>query len=405
MTLKKIALSLSVALAGSYSTGALAESTPSSITEALVGGKTSANFNLRYEGVDQDNALKDATAFTLRTRLTYATGSYKGFSSLVEFEDSRVVAGIDDYNNTLGKNTDYSVVADPETTELDQFLVQYKQEKFGAKLGRQVITMDNHRFVGHVGWRQDRQTFDGVTFNATPIKNLKLQYGYITQRNRIFAEAKDIESKDHLLNAAYKTSIGTVSAYSYLLEKDDSTTNGLDTYGLRFNGSSSLGEHKVSYTLEYATQDAKSADSKYTANYISAELGTAISGVGVKLGYELLGSDDGKYGFSTPLATLHKFNGWSDQFLNTPKEGLRDLYASLGGKIAGGKWALIYHKFDADKASDTVKDLGSELNALYTKGFTKNYSAGIKLAAYKAGDATAGKVDTNKVWVWATAKF
>lgn len=401
MTPKKIALYISIALTSSSSSLAFADS----ITEALINGKTSANLNLRYENVSQDNALKDADAFTLRTRLTYTTGTVDGFSSLVEFEDSRTVLGVDDYNNTLGKNTDHSVIADPETTELDQFFLQYKQESFAVKLGRQVITMDNHRFVGHVGWRQDRQTFDGLTFDYQPIENLSLKYGYITKRNRIFAEAKDIDSKDHLLNASYKSSVGIITAYSYLLEVDNDIENSLDTYGIRFNGSTSLGKQKVSYNVEYATQDSDSATTSYSADYISAELGSNFSGVGVKIGYELLGSDDGEYGFSTPLATLHKFNGWSDQFLNTPKEGLADLYASVGGKVAGGKWTVIYHKFDADDASSTVDDLGSEINAVYTKSFTKHYSAGIKLASYSAGDVASGKVDTDKVWVWLNAKF
>ena len=401
MTPKKIALYISIALTSSCSSLAFADS----ITEALINGKTSANLNLRYENVSQDNALKDADAFTLRTRLTYTTGTVDGFSSLVEFEDSRTVLGVDDYNNTLGKNTDHSVIADPETTELDQFFLQYKQESFAVKLGRQVITMDNHRFVGHVGWRQDRQTFDGLTFDYQPIENLSLKYGYITKRNRIFAEAKDIDSKDHLLNASYKSSVGIITAYSYLLEVDNDIENSLDTYGIRFNGSTSLGKQKVSYNVEYATQDSDSATTSYSADYISAELGSNFSGVGVKIGYELLGSDDGEYGFSTPLATLHKFNGWSDQFLNTPKEGLADLYASAGGKVAGGKWTVIYHKFDADDASSTVDDLGSEINAVYTKSFTKHYSAGIKLASYSTGDVASGKVDTDKVWVWLNAKF
>ncbi|MFT5758822.1 MAG: hypothetical protein ACI9LM_003570 [Alteromonadaceae bacterium] len=395
MALKKIAICLSVALSGSCSSMAFADS----ITDALINGKTSVNLNLRYETVDQDNAL------TVRTRLTYATGSVNGFSSLVEFEDSRSVLGVDDYNNTLGENTDYSVIADPETTELDQMLVQYQQKSFSIKAGRQVITMDNHRFVGHVGWRQDRQTFDGVTFAYQPIENLNVKYGYISQRNRIFAEAKDIDSKDHLINAAYKMDVGTIAAYVYLLEVDNNTENSLDTYGLRFNGSSLMGKQKISYTFEYANQDAETATTSYSADYIFAELGTKFSGIGIKVGYELLGSDDGMYGFSTPLATLHKFNGWSDQFLGTPKEGLSDLYASVGGKIAGGKWAVIYHKFDADEASAAVDDLGSEIDAVYTKSFTKNYSMGVKLASYSAGDSTAGKADTDKVWLWLNAKF
>jgi len=397
----KIALYLSAFLALSNTYEVAAES----ITDAFINGTTKTNLNLRYENVDQDNPLKTADALTLRTRLTYTTGSLQGFSSLVEFEDSRVVLGIDEYNNTLGKNTDHSVIADPETTELDQFLLQYNQNSFVAKVGRQVITMDNHRFVGHVGWRQDRQTFDGITFSHQPLKDLTFKYSYISKRNRIFAEGKDIDSKDHLVNAAYKTAVGKLVAYGYLLEVDNNTDNGLDTFGIRFNGGTTLGSQKISYQLEYAQQDADNATTTYSADYLLAEIKTSFSGVGVKLGYELLGSDNGEYGFSTPLATLHKFNGWSDQFLSTPKEGLTDIYASIGGKAAGGKWAVIYHKFDADDASATVDNLGSELNAVYTKSFSKHYSAGIKIASYSAGDSTAGKVDTDKIWLWLNAKF
>jgi hypothetical protein len=408
MTLNKIAFCLSIALVGSYSSIVFAESTTtnSSIAEAVTNGKTKINLNLRYETVDQNNALKDANALTLRTRLTYETGAISGFSSLVEFEDSRTVLGVDDYNNTTGKNAGvYSVIADPETTELDQLLFQYKQGTFKANVGRQLITMDNHRFVGHVGWRQDRQTFDGITFTYAPVKNLTLEYGYITQRNRIFAEAKDIDAEDHLLHVSYKTAIGKVTGYGYLLEQDNGIKNSLDTFGIRLNGGTSIGKQKITYQLEYAQQDADSATTAYSADYMLAEIGTKFSGVGVKLGYELLGSDEGNYGFSTPLATLHKFNGWSDQFLVTPKEGLADLYASIGGKVAGGKWAVAYHKFDADEASVTTDDLGSEIDAVYSKRFTKNYTAGLKIAAYSVGDTTAGKVDTNKVWVWLNAKF
>ena len=137
--------------------------------------KTSVDFNLRYEAVDQDNTAKDASALTLRSRLNYSSASYNGFSGVVEFEDSRQIAGVNDYNDTVGNNTQYSVIADPETTELDQAFVQYKQDKLTAKIGRQVITLDNHRYVGHVGWRQDRQTFDAVTINYAALEKPKNQ--------------------------------------------------------------------------------------------------------------------------------------------------------------------------------------------------------------------------------------
>ncbi|WP_425596941.1 alginate export family protein [Shewanella japonica] len=375
------------------------------IAEAVTEGKVKVDLNLRYEMVEQDNALKDADAFTLRTRLTYATADYYGFSSLVEFEDSRVVAGVDDYNDTLGNNPDYSVIADPETTELDQLFLKYQYEGFSVKGGRQVITFDNQRFVGHVGWRQDRQTFDGVMLEYKFNDMFQIDYGYITQRNRIFAEAKDIDSKDNLINAQLKTGFGTLSAYGYLLEEDTNIENGLDTYGLRFTGKADIGDIKLLYTAEYATQDSDTAGQSYSADYMSLEGGVGFSVVTFKVGYELLGSDGGDYGFSTPLATLHGFNGWTDQFLTTPKEGLADLYASIGGSVIGGKWAVAYHEFDADESSAAVDDLGSEINAVFSMPLYDHYTVGVKYASYSAGDVAAGKVDTDKAWVWFNAKF
>ncbi|WP_158675290.1 hypothetical protein [Thiohalobacter thiocyanaticus] len=57
-------------------------------TEALTGGKVKADVRLRYEQVDQDNALDSADGLTLRTRLGYNTGSFRGFDAYVEMENS-----------------------------------------------------------------------------------------------------------------------------------------------------------------------------------------------------------------------------------------------------------------------------------------------------------------------------
>lgn len=379
-----------------------------SISEALATGKAYGDFRLRYESVEQDNALDDANALTLRSRLGYTTGSVSGFSGTLEFEDSRIVAGEDEYTvGPTGFNPgEYSVVADPETTEVDQAFLQYKGDMLTVKAGRQVLTLDNHRFVGHVGWRQDRQTFDGVSFKATPVDGLTLNYAYFEKRNRILAEVADIDSKDHLLNASFKTPVGTLTGYAYMLEVDNDTDNALDTYGVRFAGKADAGDLKVLYGAEFATQtsEAEGRDD-LDADYMMVEGGVVVSGITLKANYEVLGSDDGDYGFATPLATLHKFNGWADQFLGTPATGLVDLTLSASAKVAGGKVVVAYHDYEADDASDTVDDLGDEINLLYAKKFGKHYNAGIKYADYTAGDAAAGKVDTEKLWVWVGASF
>jgi hypothetical protein len=396
-----ICIALATALIGSV-TSQMAYA--KEFTEALTSGKASVNFNLRYEGVDQENALEDASALTLRTLLAYDTDSYKGFSAKIEMEDTRIVLGQGDYTvGPSGYNLgQYSVIADPEHTELDQGYIQYTNAAFSAKFGRQVITMDGHRFVGHVGWRQDRQTFDALSAKYIAVKDLTIQYAYITQRNRIFAQDADLDSKDHIINAAYKTSYGTLTGYGYLLEVDNDTDNALDTFGFSFVGSTKVSNTKVLYRAEYASQSRESATADNDVDYLNLEAGAVFSGITAKVGYEVLGSDDGAFGFSTPLATLHKFNGWSDQFLGTPSQGLVDTSVTLAGKAMGGGWKVIYHNFEADDASDTVDDLGSELNLSYVKKYGKHYSAGIKYAAYSAGDI---KVDADKLWVWIGAKF
>ena len=391
--------------------GVPAQASVDEITKALTEGKAYGDLRLRYETVAQDNALSDASGLTLRTRLGYKTGAISGFSSTIEFEDSRTIAGVDEYELPgPARDADYlvnnkSVIADPETTELDQAFLQYSSETFSAKVGSQVITLDNHRYVGHVGWRQDRQTFDAATLSFRPEGKVSLDFAYITERNRIFGAESDIKAKDKIFNASYKTPFGKATLYGYFLSQDNDVKLDIDTRGVRFVGKQALEELDLLYTLEYASQDRKNAAGKQDTDYKLLELGASVSGITTKLGYESLGSDEGTYGFSTPLATGHKFNGWSDQFLGTPSVGLDDLYVSVSGKLLGGKWVLAYHDFSANQGSATVDDLGSEIDILYAKKFAKNYSAGLKYAAYSAGDQAAGKVDTDKMWVWLGAKF
>ena len=360
------------------------------------------DFRLRFETVSQNNALADADALTLRSRVGYKTETTNGFSAVLEIENSFSL--IDDFSvPPAGVRTgEFSVIADPETTEVDQAYLKYSGNGLSAKLGRQVITLDGHRFVGHVGWRQDRQTFDGLTVTYKASDDFVINASYIAKRNRIFADEADLDSEDQLLNLSYKTPIGKVVGYAYLLEVDNNTDNSLDTIGISLTGSKEAYERVFSYAAEYASQDANDT---FDTDYLLLEGGTAIGGIKAKIGYEVLGSDDGRKGFATPLATLHKFNGWNDQFVGTPNAGLEDLYFSVAGKALGGKWLAIYHDFSADVALAAADDLGDEINLQYTRKFTDILSGGVKLANYSAGDAAFNKVDTDKFWIWAGAKF
>lgn len=377
-------------------------STSAMADDAKDNGKFYGDFRLRYESVSQDNPLEDADALTMRAKLGFETSSLNGFSAVLEGEAN--IELIDDFSVPPAgvRPGQFSVIADPATEEIDQAFIQYKTDKLTAKVGRQVFTLDGHRFVGHVGWRQDRQTFDGIVVNYKPSADFTINASYIDKRNRIFANEGDIDSKDTILNSSYKTSFGKITGYAYLLEVDSAVDNSLDTFGVSLKGSKKINDTKFLYTAEYATQDANDT---FDTDYIFLEGGAVISGITAKLGYELLGSDDGQKGFATPLATLHKFNGWSDQFLGTPDAGLEDIYVSVAGKFAGGKWLAAIHKFSADDSVGGADDLGDEINLLYTRKITDNVSGGAKFAAYSAGDAVFRKVDTDKFWLWASLKF
>ena len=402
LTLKPLALSVALLSASAVATPAMAENT---LAEAFSGGKAFANLRLRYEAADVDNNNgEDADALTLRTTFGYQTGEYKGFSVLVEAEDVREVFSVNDF--TVGpagvRLGEFDVIADPETTELDQAFIQYKSGGFSTKLGRQVITHDGHRFIGHVGWRQDRQTFDGATVSYSDDK-LSLTGSYVTQRNRIFAEEDDRNSSDIFLNASYKLGTGKLVAYSYLLDDEDRDEE-LDTYGISYTGATKVGESKISYTAEYATQDSDTSD--IDTDYFNLGAGVTFGVFKASLGYEVLGSDDGAGAFATPLATLHKFNGWADVFLNTPASGLEDFSVTLDAKFAGGKFKVAYHDFSADDSiSGDSDDLGSEIDIQYTRNFGKHVYAGIKYANYSDGSSSLSPVDTERFWLWTGVKF
>ncbi|AWB66893.1 hypothetical protein C2869_10805 [Saccharobesus litoralis] len=391
--LKKTLLSTSVTLlALSVNPAAYADK----YTDALVNGKVKGEINVRFEGADQDIPNKDtATALTARTRFTYTTGTVDGFSAV--FGVTNTFAILDSYNDkTPTGDTKYAVVADPETTEIDQGFIQYKADGLTAKLGNQVITFDGHRHIGHVGWRQNRQTFDGFSANYTE-GDYSLSYAYINQRNRIFAEAADIDSSDHLFNGSLKLGAGKLVGYAYLLEGENpGAEDELSTFGVSYTGKAG----DFGYTVEFATQSYEKGTMDADADYLFLEGSYNFDGITAKLGYESLGSDGGAYGFQTPLATGHKFNGWADLFLKTPDAGLVDLYGSVATKAMGGKVVAAYHLFDADSGNG---DLGSELDLLYVKPISKVYTAGVKAAFYSAGDDFG--VDTSRVWAWVEAKF
>ena len=405
MRMMKLSL-LSLAIAGTtLSHAAFAEE---SFSNLFSQAKPIFDARYRYEHVDQDNALKHANAQTLRTRIGVQSGKWYGLSALIEADNvSRI--GDASYNSTRNGQGDYSVVADPDGSEINQALLRYDHQYGSAVLGRQRINLDNQRFVGGVAWRQNEQTYDGALAQLKPLAGLTLTYAYIDNVNSIFgpgdnrfdtaANPANIEGHSHLLNAQYVVMPElTATAYQYRLGLDNLTAGSQSskTTGLRLNGAIA----GVSYALEYAKQSDLSDYADNTqdldSEYYLAELGYSFKGVAFKGGYEVLSGDSGpgNRAFQTPLATKHAFQGWADIFLLTPADGVKDAYVGLTAPLLGGSLQAWYHDFRAERDSSQY---GEEIDVSYAHPIpgVKGLVGLVKYANYDADDFS---VDTEKLW-------
>jgi hypothetical protein len=370
---------------------------PAAAIGAEVIDRVDADVRYRLEWVDQARFDEEAIASTLRTRLGIESAKWHGVHGYVGFEDVRSL-GHDGYNSTANGRADLPVVADPEDTELDQAWIGFTHATVQARIGRQKVNLDNQRFVGAVGFRQNQQTFDGATVTVAAFGG-RLFTGYLTNANRVFgdhhpdAARADLELRAYLVN--YSRAFGPLkaAAYGYFLKLPNTPAASHRDLGLRLSGEPKLtADWQLPFAFEYARQSPWSdAPATVSANYFLVEAGARWRDTTGKLGYEVLGGN-GTHAFATPLATLHAFNGWADRFLVTPAAGLRDAYVQVAQNFGPAEASIIYHDFRSDAGSQRY---ATEWDAMLGSKIGSHLSARVEYANYRARDFGAG---TRIVW-------
>lgn len=383
-----------------------------SLNDALVGGRLHLDARYRFERVDQQGFPKKAYASTLRTRLGYETGEFADLSAYAEVDDVRAI-GNDLYNSTVNGRTDRPVVADPEEVlELNQAYVQYRGKSGSpvpdtmARVGRQRITYDNHRFIGNVTFRQNEQTYDAVRLSTAALRDTTLDYVFVDKVHRIFSDESPAGNHPidaHLFRGEYAgLGLGTVVAYAWVLDYERPAQFGLSsaTFGARFKGAHPIrGELDLLYTAEYAHQiDNADNPADFSLNYVLGEVGARYRWVTGSVAYEVLGSD-GVNAVQTPLATGHAHQGWADQFLTTPAAGIEDLIVSLGANVKGVKGKVVYHDFTAEEGG---ADLAHEWDAILSKTVLDHVTLELKFAKF---ESDGFGVDVEKAWASVIVKY
>jgi hypothetical protein len=380
-----------------------ADGITTAVVDAIKAGTVGLDFRYRFEGVDQDGIDKDAEASTLRSRITAQSGSLHGFSLLGEVDNVTVI-GSDKYNSTENGKTQYPVVADPSGTEVNQVYLKYAAESASGIYGRQRINYSNQRFVGGVAWRQNEQTFDGLRANWQIVDSVSLDYSYTYRVHRVFGPddgtfPAEWDGDNHFVYVDWKVAEGhNIGVFGYYIDVDSqhdypaakTVNNSSESWGLEYVGKLSVLNLRAAWATQ---QEAGDSELNYDANYYLLEAGGAVAGFGLRAGYEVLAAGDGT-GFATPLATLHKFQGWADKFLNTPGDGVEDLYLGIDTTLGPVKLAAIYHNFQAE---DSSEDFGDEIDLSATWPVNENFTTELKFAGFSAdGDRYT---DTNKLWL------
>ena len=375
------------------------------LDEAIRTGTPSLALRYRLETVSDDAFTEDAYASTLRVALGYATRPWRGLSAKVEVQ-SVLDLGYENRHNDKGAGrhwngvTDYPVVADPSLTGFYQGYLQWRSGGTTVRAGRQAILLDNVRFVGNVGWRQYHQSFDALRIDST-FGGATLSYAYVWKQNRIFGDSKAMGT--HLLNLATDLSAGNrLTGYAYLVDYDPAALAGLSTatVGLFDRGTVTMDGWTALYEAEVAHQsDVGDNPGRVDAWYYRLTAGATASGLTVKLTYEVLQGSPGDGAFTTPLATLHAWNGWADMFLKTPATGLVDAYLTVGYTSGGWKALAVYHDFSADTGG---ADYGTELDLLLAYTTASKRTFALKAALY---DADAYARDVTKIWAFTTWSF
>ena len=370
------------------------------VRQAFEETKAIVDLRLRLEDVEQQGLSEEADATTLRGRLGFETGKAWKTSLLAEAE--LVWPLTTDYNSTLNGKTQFPVVADPESYEVNRLaFINTSIPDTTVTLGRQRIIHDEHRFVGNVGWRQNEQTFDALRVINRSVSKLTVDVTWLNQVNRVFGKDSPqgrYTGDGYLANLAYRFPIGTLTAFGYLLDFAEAPGDSTTTVGLRFAGEQSAGPVKLSGQATYATQEDRAGNPlEFRDDYYHAELLGTLHGWSVGAGVEVL-EGDGVKGFTTPIATLHLYQGWADKFLTTPVDGMQDSYAIL--KFARKPFALIdalsaiasYHVFESERLATAY---GTELDLLLQAKWHR-WTGIVKYSSY---DADQFATDTDKLWV------
>ena len=365
---------------------------------------------LRYRDstLHQDNLADTGHAHTLRLQLGYLWALTPHFAAYAEGTKVWSLFGRQ-YNDTTGRRTPYPAEADPRSSELGSAWLGYDDGQFGIRAGRQYLNLDDKRFFSANAWRQNPQSFDGVTSYLKLGSTTTLGLDWIDQVNRtVGMDFPDINQRrwkldGKLLHLDQVLPLGTLTAYGYFIKNFTLATNSVRTEGARWTGNVPLqdGSTRLSWTLEGAHQNNYDNNpAHFSLPYHLFELGYGLPAISARLGEESLGGN-GHTAFNIAYGSGHSFDGWVGVF-SIPPHGLQDRYGGVYGGLSWQHltWLLTYHDFAPVTGSGPR--YGDEIDFGLRATIDARLSLELQYGDYRADSFS---VSQRKLWLLAEYRY
>ena len=362
------------------------------LSEALV-PRLSGDIRLRYQHSNQDILEDSGEALTLRLKGAAEFDVLPKTTFLAEFEATATL--IENFNDGVNQKITRPFIPDSNGISLNRFqLVSEIVPKTRVTLGRQKIELDDWRFIGAFPFRQNEQSIDAVRVETKSIGAGILDIGYFNKVLRPFGANNPVgEFNGNSWYANYNVAspLGRVSAFHYAfeLETGPETTRfnqSTVTTGIRVFGRRHWDDFGLVWEGSYAVQRDYSANpNDFKVDYGLAQLSIEPGPLKLKTRVEILGDDDG-VSLQTPLASLHSFQGLSDQFLQTPPDGLRDYSIKTEyeiGTVGPFQNVSAYARHHWFQANSDRRNYGTEFNASLNAQLNE-FDLSLEYAAYQA---------------------
>src|SRR5690349_17522393 len=276
-------IALAACMTAAFAAPAHAEDEPFSLAESLAHGRFTLELRPRWNRIEESDKAELTKGGTVRAVAGWVSGPWYGWRMTLQAIHADTFAKHFNDDGNQFATSPYPLLPDPRYTGANEVRLDYAgDEGVRLRLGRQIVRMDNQRWVSDNDFRQTPQLFDGVVAAYGGIANMDLSASRFWRVRTTSGELDSLRLT--LLHLAWNPAPGhSFAAYAYYHDQPQNGAftgfddNSYRVVGARIEGTAArFGAVEIPYLAEYARQSPYSGgDSRIDAAYWRLGAGAA----------------------------------------------------------------------------------------------------------------------------------